>query len=83
MSKSRSRKARITCEDDLFEDLTNRSTPLHHNRPNKFSFEEESNYRIEVAAMMDENMMQLELIQRHKEGHLPQAFRKVKHATHN
>lgn len=83
MSKSRSRKARITCEDDLFEDLTNRNTPFTHTRPNRFSFEEENNYRIEVAAMMDENRMQLELIQKHKEGQLPQAFRKVKHTTYD
>jgi hypothetical protein len=80
MSKGRSRKARITCEDDLFEDLTNRSTPFLPTRHNKFSFEEESNYRIDVAVIMDENRMQIELIQKHKEGHLPQAFRKVKQA---
>ncbi len=83
MSKGRSRKARITCEEDLFGDLTNRNTSFPPTRPNKFSFEEESNYRIEVASIMDENRMQLELIQSHKDGHLPQAFRKVKQAYHD
>jgi hypothetical protein len=46
MSKARSRKARITCEEELFEDVTNLTNYQHCTRKNKFSFTEETNYKI-------------------------------------
>jgi hypothetical protein len=50
----RSRKTKISCEEDLLEDLTNQSQHNGWKRAKRFGFNEEKNYRIEEVNNMGE-----------------------------